>query len=720
MKVKLIIISIVLLLVMVFACGCIPIMEKIGLINPTNEEQLSPEKGGPPDGLVKVLIEFKEKPGPPEQALVKGLGGKIKYTYNLIPAIAASVPEVAIEALKKNPNITNVELDSKVYALDTELDNSWGVKRIGAGFVHESGNKGGGVKVAIIDSGIDYTHSDLNANYIDGYDFVNGDDAPMDDYGHGTHVAGIIAAGDNGFGVVGVAPEASLYALKVLDSNGSGYVSDVVMAIQWATDPNGDGSADDRLDIINMSLGGGASLTLEVACLLAYYDGLILVAAAGNGGSVIYPAAYSSVIAVSATDINDELAWFSSTGFEVELAAPGVNINSTLPGNNYSGETWSGTSMASPHVAGTAVLVWTANPGWSNDAVRAQLQNTAEDIGLSTREQGYGLVDAAEAVGVDTDTTPPAKVTGLTVTTVSYAQLDLAWDANAEGDLDNYNVYRSTTSGGSYDLVSSPTTNSYSDVGLTTSTTYYYIVSAVDVSGNEGEASDEASGTTSADDLLGPVTSNVVAEPSPTNGATLVTLTADVSDVTTGNSNIAEAEYFVDSVGADGSGTTMSASDGAFNSPVEGVTASIDISGWLIDKYTLFVHGKDVEGNWGDIKSVLLDVTEAPSNIIYVKSIDFSAVKVRKKLTLYTKVKVSLEDNTTVEGATVSMNLTYRRRSWDFTGDTNSDGIVKFTLSNAKTGNYTATVTDVSHTDYEWVNGETEKSCNLDKDGNTS
>jgi hypothetical protein len=124
MKVKLIIISIVLLLVMVFACGCIPFMEKIGLINPANEEQLSPEKGGPPDGLVKVLIGFKEKPGAAEQALVKGLGGKIKYTYNIIPAIAASIPEVAIEALEKNPNITNVELDSKVFALGQTLP--WG------------------------------------------------------------------------------------------------------------------------------------------------------------------------------------------------------------------------------------------------------------------------------------------------------------------------------------------------------------------------------------------------------------------------------------------------------------------------------------------------------------------------------------------------------------------------------------------------------------------
>ena len=715
MKVKLIIISIILLLVMVFACGCIPVMEKLGLVNPVNEEQLSPEKGGPPDGLIKVLIGFKEKPGPAEQALVKGVGGKIKYTYNIIPAIAASVPEVAIEALKKNPNITDVKLDNQVFAIEQILP--WGIDRIDAEVVHASENKGAGVKVAIIDSGIDYTHPDLDANYVGGYDFVNGDDYPMDDNGHGTHVAGIIAAEDNGFGVVGVSPEASLYALKVLDSNGSGYISDVVMAIQWASDPNGDGSANDRLDIINMSLGGKKNIFLEWACNLAYNDGLLLVAAAGNGESVIYPAAYPSVIAVSATNSADELAYFSSTGSQVELAAPGVGIYSTYEGGGYA--TKSGTSMASPHVVGVAALVWEADSSLTNDDVRYQLQSTAEDLELLSTEQGYGLVDADEAVPQLIDTTPPAKVIGLTITTASYAQLDLTWDANAEGDLDNYNVYRSTTSGSLYDLVASPTTNSYSDVGLTASTIYYYVVAAVDNSGNEGEASYEAVGATSADDLLDPVTSDVVAEPNPTNGVTFVTLTADVSDATTGNSNIYEAEYFMDTVGDDGTGTTMSASDGTFDSPTEGVTASIGIFGLVVGQHTLYVHGMDAAGNWGATESVVLDVTEAPSNnIMYAESIIFSVEKVRKKLTLYTEVKILLEENSNaIEGATVSMNLTYRRRSWDFTSNTNSEGIVKFTLPNAKTGNYTATVTNVLYTGYSWDGVETTDSCFLDKDG---
>jgi len=379
-------------------------MEKLGILTPPAEEQLSPEKGGPPDGLVKVLVGFKQKPGPAEQELVKGVGGKIKYTYHLVPAIAASVPEVAIEALKKNPNITHVELDSMVYALlDGELDNSWGVKRIGAGIVHDSGNKGVGVKVAIIDSGIDYNHPDLNSNYQGGYDFVNDDSDPMDDNGHGTHVAGTVAALDDGIGVVGVAPEANLYALKVLSSGGSGSYSDVIAALQWCVDH--------KIQITNNSYGssGDPGVIVKKAFDNAYFEGILHIAAAGNSGNsygvgdnIIYPARYDSVIAVAATDKSDKRASWSSTGSDLELSAPGVAINSTLLGGGYI--EMQGTSMACPHVVGTAALVWAKNPTWTNDAVRTKLQNTADDLGASGRDSlyGYGLVDADEAAGVET------------------------------------------------------------------------------------------------------------------------------------------------------------------------------------------------------------------------------------------------------------------------------------------------------------------------------
>jgi subtilisin family serine protease len=361
----------------------------------------SPALGQQPE-RVKVLIGFDHQPGAAEQALVHRFGGSIKYTYHLIPAIAATVPEPAIAGLRANPNVTHVELDGQVYALETELDRSWGVERIGAGIVHPY-NKGTGVMVAVIDSGIDYNHSDLNDNYKGGYDFVNDDDDPLDDYGHGTHVAGTIAAEGNGEGVVGVAPEANLYALKVLGANGSGSFSDVIAALQWALV--------NEIQVTNNSYGsaGDPGISVQAAFDNAWAAGVLNVCSAGNTGNppgrgdkVGFPARYESCIAVAATDIYDKRASFSSTGPDVELAAPGVGIYSTVPGGYAS---YSGTSMASPHVAGTAALVIAAGVA-DNDDVRQRLIDTADDLGVVGQDTlyGFGLVNAYEAAG---DNTPP-------------------------------------------------------------------------------------------------------------------------------------------------------------------------------------------------------------------------------------------------------------------------------------------------------------------------
>lgn len=364
-----------------------------------------------PPEMVNVLIGFDRQPGPNEEGIVRGAGGNIKYTYHLVPAIAALVPQTAIEALTRNPRVTRVEPDIKVYAIDAELDNTWGVKRIGAGTVHDGGNRGAGVKIAIIDSGVNYNHADLNANYAGGYDFVNSDNDPMDDNGHGTHVAGTVAARDNDVGVVGVAPEASIYALKVLGASGSGSYSAVIAALQW--------SVDNGIQVTNNSYGssGDPGTTTKAAFDNAYAAGVLHVAAAGNSGTppgkgdnVIYPARWANVIAVAATDNSDKRASWSSTGPDVELAAPGVSINSTLKGGGYG--TMSGTSMASPHVAGTAALVIASGitdangNGKINDDVRQKLTATADDLGAAGRDlwYGFGLVNAAKAAG---SVTPP-------------------------------------------------------------------------------------------------------------------------------------------------------------------------------------------------------------------------------------------------------------------------------------------------------------------------
>jgi len=344
---------------------------------------------------VPVFIGFRQTPGPSERALVRAHGGAIKYSYTMVPAVAASIPEPAIQGLMRNPNVTYIEPVIEVYAVDDELVNSWGVEHIGAGIVHNGGNKGADIKVAIIDSGIDYTHPDLDDNYVSGRDFVNDDDYPMDDAGHGTHVAGTIAAEDNGVGVVGVAPGASLYAYKVLNASGSGDYGDIIAAMEQCVD--------DEIQVANLSLGSSRDPgeTVKDAFDAAAEAGIVIVAAAGNtgkwhgkGDNVIYPARYTSCIAVAATDSRDNRAYFSSTGPDVEISAPGVAINSTVPGGSYSDD-YSGTSMASPHVAGVVALMM-SNGGYS----RETLQSTADDLGATGRDSlyGYGLVNAVEAV----------------------------------------------------------------------------------------------------------------------------------------------------------------------------------------------------------------------------------------------------------------------------------------------------------------------------------
>ena len=347
--------------------------------------------------LERYLVKIEGPPGNVEKA-VTALGGKVTHVYNIIPGwIAVEIPEAAVSGLERNPRVISIEPDATVYAIGQELP--WGVDRIDADLVHST-NKGSGVKVGIIDTGIDLDHPDLTV--IDNVTFVNGTKSGDDDNGHGTHCAGIVAAEDNTIGVIGVAPEASIYAVKVLDAGGSGYVSDVIAGIQW--------SKNNEMQIISMSLGGSYNEGLEAACDAAYEAGIILVAAAGNSGTpsgkgdnVIYPARYESVIAVAATDQDDNRWRWSSTGPDLELAAPGVDITSTYLDGGYA--IGSGTSMACPHVTGTAALVIASgitdanNDGLINDDVRIRLQETAEDLGEAGRDNlhGWGLVDASYA-----------------------------------------------------------------------------------------------------------------------------------------------------------------------------------------------------------------------------------------------------------------------------------------------------------------------------------
>lgn len=276
------------------------------------------------------------------------------------------------------------------FPFKTQAQNvPWGVKKIGAAEVWGE-MRGEKVRVGIIDTGIEQNHPDLKDNIKEAggvMDCKNIDD----DNGHGTHVAGIIAALDNGIGIVGVAPKVEIFSIKAFDQKGRGQVSDIIDALNWCVEK--------KVHVINMSFGFDMrSRALQRAIRQVHEHNIVMVAAAGNSGgdnSVTYPAKYPEVIAVAACDSKSNVASFSSSGPEVNIIAPGVDIQSTYIGQSY--KVLNGTSMACPHVTGAVALLLSSNkvkPG----NIRAAVLETAEDIGLPKEQQGTGLVNVRKAV----------------------------------------------------------------------------------------------------------------------------------------------------------------------------------------------------------------------------------------------------------------------------------------------------------------------------------
>lgn len=323
---------------------------------------------------------------------------------------------------------------------DPKYSQQWGLRRTGAPAAWDVTRGDAGVVVAVVDTGVDYTHPDL-ASQVDtanDWDFINGDSNAMDDHGHGTHVSGIIAATmDNGVGGVGVAPQVRILPVKVLDSKGSGDTFGVSAGIRYA--------ADNGARIINLSLAGPSDASMRSAVAYAQGQGCVVVAAAGNDDSsegASYPARYTDVVGVGATTSGNAHASFSNYGTGVDVSAPGVNILSTLPiaiePSGYA--SWNGTSMATPFVSGVAALVMSVDPGMSAGAVIQRVLSTAQDLGDPGFDQvfGYGLVRADLAVeGLETD--PDDQIPGAElVSSPATGTLDAATDRH-----DVYNIYLS-------------------------------------------------------------------------------------------------------------------------------------------------------------------------------------------------------------------------------------------------------------------------------------
>lgn len=395
--------------------------------------------GGASSGRVPVLVLFHERPTSADLSALERAGARVERRYGIVPAVAAEVAEHGVDGLRANPRVRAVEPDAVVRGLDYRSTHDWGVAHVKADQVHAAGNTGttvGGtaVRVAVLDSGVSCEHAELAGRCEHGGSYVDYTTSSDDDWGHGTHVGGTIIAQRNldgsgsplSTGVVGVAPTATVSAYKVLDQNGYGSISQVIAALD-AVWNNGS----PRAEVVNMSLGwSSGSTTFQETVDRAYADGIVLVAAAGNGGncggkgnSVSYPAKYASVIAVAAVDSSDARPCWSSTGQEVELSAPGVSVFSTWPEDLTTSprdpqpvcdvgtchyKYGSGTSMAVPHVVGAAALVLageglgdTSRANGLADEVRQRLRETAVDLGSTGHDgqYGHGLVDALAAVG---------------------------------------------------------------------------------------------------------------------------------------------------------------------------------------------------------------------------------------------------------------------------------------------------------------------------------
>ncbi len=458
---------------------------------------------------IRVIVMFQENVDPYSVVTEDD----VQLELEIINGVAMMATPAKIKTLKNRDDVKSITMDNPIKAAEstpyTRLP--WGVNRMDADMVWNhvdpdtsvgNGVTGDGIHVAVLDTGIDLDHPDLVSNIGTGINYVQtvnprgkvmsyDPTAFDDDNGHGTHCAGIIAGDEAnvGNGMIGVARDATVHPVKVLDKNGNGYTSWLVSGIQWCVD-------DGNIDVISMSLSSTSSdPNVETACNVAESEEIILVAAAGNYGDgdldtdeIEYPASYSSVISVGATDRHDVLAEFSSSSPYVEVAGPGVDIYSTYMGDGYA--TMSGTSMACPHVAGTVALMLESGipPISDNEEVldvRDKLTSLADDIGVSGWDSGSGagLVDALIACGFD-DNFAPMIIEVSSVVTDDSATISFLTDEPATAGIE-YWAEGETTHSDSSDSIDKIYHSIYIN-DLEEGTKYFYQISAVDLSNNLG------------------------------------------------------------------------------------------------------------------------------------------------------------------------------------------------------------------------------------------
>ncbi|PLX31846.1 MAG: peptidase S8, partial [Ignavibacteria bacterium] len=445
----------------------------------------------------RYIVVFKEGVGNPDvivDEVTRGNGTKVHYRYrHALKGFAATIPEAALEGISRNPLVDYIEPDGVVTAGTTQTSPpSWGLDHIDQhnlprDYSYTYQTDGTGVTVYIIDSGIRWDHAEyFGRAVIGGKDFIDNDDWAYDCHGHGTHVAGTV-----GGTTVGVAKGVSLYPIRVLACNGSGSYSAVIAGIDWVT-ANHTSPA-----VANMSLGGGYSTSLNTAVNNSVAAGVVYAVSAGNDNTnacTKSPASAASALTVGSSTSSDYRSSFSNYGSCVDIFAPGSSIYSSTMTSTTSYASWSGTSMASPHVAGVAALYLEANQTATPAQVEAAIKNGATSGVLNNIGTGSpNLLLYSQITGPVTPPSPPAAPTGLTQTAATTSSVTLGWnDVSGES---GYRVERDIS--GTWTQVGSTGADvtSFTESGLSAGTSYDYRVYAYNSGGNSGYSNTETATT---------------------------------------------------------------------------------------------------------------------------------------------------------------------------------------------------------------------------------